>query len=140
MQSVMGMYFANGFFDVRDWDHPGLGRLGWAACSLFSLQAVQSIFHKPGSTLTGYVTIFIILLIAVTVLLLTKKSSEATAFRRSRLLDVLVTFHVALGLGAGFLCESTSNLVKTRFFIIWSIVFGLIIVLYRFGARNTITV
>lgn len=140
MQSVVGLYFANRFLGSRDWGHRRIGKLGWALCLLFSLQAAQTIFRIEGSSPTGYIVSLSFLASAVFVFVYTKKPEAVTVFQRSRPLDVLVVLHVALCLGIGFTVGSRTNQVTQIAFVVWSVVFGVIVALIRWRTRTAISV
>ena len=140
MQSVVGLYFANRFLGARDWGHRRMGKLGWGLCLLFSLQAVQTIFNMKGSSPVGYAVSLGLLVLTVIVFIYTRKPESATAFQRSRPLDILVGLHVVICLGIGLTVGSRTNQVTQIAFVAWSFVFGVAVALIRWRTRTAISV
>ncbi len=140
MQSVVGLYFANRFFGARDWEHRRLGKLGWDLCLLFSLQAASTFMKMEGSSFVGYAVCLSIIVAVVLLFVFYTGSSAVHEFRRSRFLDILVVVHLALCLVIGATIGSASNLVSTIAFVVWSVVFGAIVAVYRFKSNTPISV
>ncbi len=140
LQSVIGLYFANRFFGVRDWDHKRLGRVGWGLCLVFSLQAAQTTLRMNGSTVNGYVTSLSLLAIAALTLIRIEKPEIAKTFQKSSFLDAIVAVHITSSLFIGLFYGSIQNPTTTIAFVAWSIVFGVLVVLHRLTSRKNIPV
>jgi hypothetical protein len=140
LQSVIGLYFANRVLGERQWDHKKMGKLGWGFSLFFSLQAVQTFMKLNGSSISGYAISLCILLVLALVLVFSKKPGKMIFFQRRRFLDFLVTLQVVLSLSIGLTVGSRTNQVTQIAFIIWSVLVGISISIYRWRNGTTVPV
>jgi hypothetical protein len=140
LQSIIGLYFANRFLGEREWGHKRMGKMGWALCLFFSLQAAQNFLKMNGSSLIGYVASLSVLIFITLVLVYSKKPDNMISFHKRRFLDIIISLQFLLSLGIGLTVGSRTNQVTQIGFIVWSILVGFSVAIYRFRMRKAIPV
>jgi len=136
MQSAMGLYFANRFLGPRDPGHRRLGLVVWTLCLLFSLSAASNFMKYPDASYEAYVVVFTLIGAMVTLLWKTGEPGEPGTFTPSRFLDAVTCVHLFLCLGIGLTVGSIDNTASTIAFVAWSLVFGILVLVFWVGRRS----
>lgn len=152
VQGIVTLYFANRLL-VRDWDHPRMGKVGWASAGLYQL-LVMGYAHRnpvtPRGTPVGYL-VFGLLVIVVAVLFIKSLKTPKPSiqpFQSGRLMDFLAFGSVVifLILGTFFISEAkviTSqplNLLAVTLENIWVFFCGVAFFVYRLQKKSDVVV
>lgn len=133
MQSVMGLYFANRFLGPRNPEHERLGSIVWGLCLAFSLVAASNYMKYDDASPQAYVVIFLLIGIMAILIWFLPKSREDSIFTPMRFLDKILYVHLTLCIVIGISIGSIENAATTIGFVIWSLIFGMLIIGYWFG-------
>lgn len=136
MQSVMALYFANRFLGPRDLGHRRLGLIVWVLCLLFSLSAASNFMKYPDASFEAYVVVFILMGAMVALLWKTGEPEEPGQFAPSSFLDAITYVHLFLCLGIGLTVGSINNTTSTIAFVVWSLVFGVLVLVFWVRRRS----
>ncbi len=147
IQTILTMYFANRFFERRDWNEETMGKLGWVLSFswYFLLFWAGTLFNdNKRGTLTGYITGIVIFLIGIILFILCLKkgtqivSENNYSFNQSKLLDIISIIWIILCLIIGTLFSGA--LIVQIGAHLWTLFMGIIIIIYRIRKRMSISV
>jgi hypothetical protein len=152
VQGIVTLYLANRL-QSRDWNHPRMGKVGWASAGLY--QAVVMIYaHQnpvtPRGTVTGYLS-FIILVIVVAVLFIRSLKTPGPSprpFQPAKIMDFLAFGSVAIFLvlgtflisGEKVITSQPLNLLAVTLENIWVFFCGVIFFFYRLKKKSDVVV
>ncbi|MFX0134790.1 MAG: hypothetical protein ACFFDN_14205 [Candidatus Hodarchaeota archaeon] len=161
IQSVLTMNFANRFIAIRDWTEEPSGKLlwilavGWHVFMFLGFLSEQMELkipplinlagqNLPKRTLMGYITSAIILIIVLTLYFIIQKirgeksSAVIPIFEKSKFLDVLTigSIIISLVLGTTLFGSELSRVL----FVYYSIIIGIIFIIYRLNTKKGVCV
>lgn len=152
VQGMITLYLANRL-SPRDWDHPKMGRAGWALAVVYQLVVTaiaQSNPYRPRGTPLGYLLCGILVVVAAGLLFKSIRSStgQVQPFRPSRVMDLLafgsvVVFLILgtfLAFGPTIVTSQPLNLFAVTLENIWVFLCGIAFFAYRFWKRSDVTV
>ena len=152
VQGMITLYLANRL-SPRDWNHPKMGRVGWAlviAYQLIVMAIAQSNPQRPRGTPIGYLVCGILAVVAATLLFRSVGSSRAPIqpFQPSGVMDFLafgsVIVFLILGtffaFGPSITTSQPLNLIAVTLENVWVFLCGIVFFIYRFLKHSDVTV
>jgi hypothetical protein len=152
VQGIVTLYLANRL-QPRDWNHPRMGKVGWALAVLY--QAVVMIYaHQnpvtPRGTVTGYLSFAVLVIVAAVLFIRSLKTPGPSPrpFQPLKVMDFLAFGSIAIFLVLGTLFVSgdkivTSqplNLLAVTLENIWVFICGVIFFFYRLQKKSDVVV
>ncbi|MGC1121393.1 MAG: hypothetical protein WBA22_09890 [Candidatus Methanofastidiosia archaeon] len=152
VQGIITLYLANRF-QSRDWNHPRMGKVGWASAGLY--QVVVMIYaHQnpitPRGTVTGYLSFIVLVFVAALLFIRSLKTPKPSLrpFQPVRLMDFLAFGSVAIFLilgtflisGEKVVTSQPLNLLAVTLENVWVLFCGAIFFFYRLQKKSDVVV
>lgn len=151
VQGVVTLYLANRL-QPRDWNHPRMGKVGWASAGLYQL-VVMIYAHQnpvtPRGTPAGYLSL-VILVVVVAVLVIRSLKTPGPSprpFQPVKIMDFLSFGSIAIFLilgtffsGEKIVTSQPLNLLAVTLENIWVLFCGGVFFLYRLQKKSDIVV
>jgi hypothetical protein len=152
VQGMVTLYLANRL-SPRDWDHPRMGRAGWAVAVVYQVVIMivaRSNPRTPRGTPLGYLFAGVLVAVAAILLYMSLRSTrpQAQEFQRSKVMDALafgsVIVFLILGtlfsFGPTIVTSQPLNLLAVTLENVWVFICGIAFFVYRLSKRSDITV
>ena len=151
VQGMVTLYLANRIWP-RDWNHPKMGKSGWALALLY--QAVVMVLASrnpvtPRGTPVGYLVFGVLVVVAALLLMRSLKiPGEIQMFQPSRVMDILAVGSVILFLFNGTFLASGPQIVTSQPLNLWAVtieniwvfICGIVFFLYRLWKGSDVVV
>lgn len=152
VQGTITLYLANRL-SPRDWNHPKMGKVGWAFVTLYQV-AIMVIAHTnprtPRGTPVGYLLLGVLVVVSAGLLVWSLRSSrrEARPFQPSTVMDLLafgsvIVFSILgtlFAFGPTVVTSQPLNLLAVTLENVWVFVCGIVFFAYRLWKRSDVTV
>ncbi|MFQ6087346.1 MAG: hypothetical protein ACE5K0_00385 [Candidatus Methanofastidiosia archaeon] len=151
LQSIVTFYFANRI-QVRDWNHPRMGKLGWALCVGYQVLVIllsrSNLYRPRGTPLSYLVALILIVVVAAVFISKLSKRENILHFQPSLVMDVFafgsVILFVILGTffihGPQIITSQPLNRTAVVIENLWVVFVGIGFLIYRYFKGSDVVV